>query len=141
LLPDSNKLTVWGCDRWLTDYIKPTVRIKSYEKYESCLRSYIMPTLGENIVTKLKAPDIQRVFNEMLVTGGVDGKGVSTSTVRATRRYLSMAFNKAVQVGVLLKNPVMATDPPRLVKSEIHPLTEEQADCLLRPPRKGNTFI
>jgi len=141
LLPDSNKLTVWGwIDRWLTDYIKPTVRIKSYEKYESCLRSYIKPTIGEVIVTKLKAPDIQRVFNEMLITGGVDGKGVSTSTVRATRRYLSMAFNKAVQVGVLLKNPVVATDPPRLVKSEIHPLTVEQADKLLKTAKDGEYF-
>jgi len=141
LLPDSNKLTVWGwIDRWLTDYIKPTVRIKSYEKYESCLRSYIKPALGEVIITKLKAPDIQQVLNQMLATGGVEGKGVSTSTVRSTRRYLSMAFNKAVQVGVLLKNPVAATDPPRLVKSEIHPLTVEQADKLLKTAKDGEYF-
>jgi len=36
LLPEADKLTIWvWLDRWLTDYIKPNVRIKSYEKYES----------------------------------------------------------------------------------------------------------
>jgi len=138
LLPEADKLTVgeW-IDRWLTDYIKPTVRIKSYEKYESCLKSYIKPTLGGIIITKLKAPDIQRVFDEMLVTGGSGKNGVSTSTVRATRRYLSMSFGKAVQVGILLKNPVAATEQPRLVKEEIHPLNAEQAAKLLNTAKVG----
>jgi integrase len=138
LLPNSDKLTVWRwLQRWLEDYIKPNVRIKSYEKYESCLKSYIKPTLGEVIITKLKAPDVQKVFNEMLTKGGKKKQGVSTSTVRSTRRYLSMAFEKAVQVGVISKNIIKATDPPRQVKREIQPLTEEQASMLLKTAKEG----
>lgn len=138
LLPEADRITVWDwLERWLTDYIKPNVRAKTFEKYESCLKSYIKPTLGEVSLAKLKAPNIQRVFNNMLTTGGRARTGVSTSTVRATRRYLSMAFNKAIQVGVLTKNIVKATDPPRLVKEEIHPLTEDQADRLLKVAKAG----
>jgi integrase len=138
LLPEANKITVgeW-IDRWLNDYVKPTVRIKSFEKYESCLKCYIKPTLGHIAITKLKAPDIQKILNEMLTNGGKNGKGVSTSTVRSTRRYLSMAFNKAMQIGILSKNIVTATVQPKLIKDEIKPLTEKQSDKLLQVAKAG----
>lgn len=138
LLPDSDKLTVWTwLERWLSDYIKPNVRVKSYEKYESTLRCYIKPALGNVIITKLKTPDVQRVFNSLLTSGGRNKTGVSTSTVRAVRRFLSMAFEKGVQVGILRKNIIKVTDPPRLVKEEIHPLTEEQAEKLMQVAKEG----
>ncbi|MDR3562098.1 MAG: site-specific integrase [Negativicutes bacterium] len=138
LLPDANKTTLWSwLDRWLNDYVKPNVRTKSYEKYESTLRCYIKPTLGNVIITKLKAPDVQRVFNDLLSIGGRHGKGVSSCTVRITRRYLSMAFSKAVQVGIVANNIIAATDPPKLVKEEIHPLTEQQAEKLLKVAKEG----
>lgn len=40
-------------------------------------------------------------------------------------------------MGLLTKNIVKATDPPRLVKEEIKPLTEEQADKLLQVAKAG----
>lgn len=138
LLPEADKLTIWAwLDRWLTDYIKPNVRIKSYEKYESSLRLYIKPTIGHRIITKIKAPDIQRVFNEMLTTAGKNKQGVSSLTVRMTRRYLSMAFDKAIEVGLVPRNIIKATSPPRLVKDEIRPLSEEQAEALLKTAKSG----
>ena len=47
LLPDAATMTLaeW-LDCWLTDYIKPNVRVKTYEKYEDCLYGYIKPALG-----------------------------------------------------------------------------------------------
>lgn len=141
LLPDADKLALWDwLDRWLTDYIKPKVRVKSYEKYETSLRCYIKPTIGHITINKLKSPDIQRVFNDMQITGGREGKGVSTSTVRVTRRYLSMALAKAIEVGIILKNPCKATEQPRLVKEEINPLTQVQADLLLKTAKEGEYY-
>ncbi|MBP2658645.1 MAG: hypothetical protein H6Q69_1677 [Firmicutes bacterium] len=138
LLPEAGRITVWEwLERWLADFVKPKVRLKTYEKYECYLRNYIKPIVGNIALCKLKAPDLQRIFNNMLTTGGREGKGVSTSTARATRRYISMAFNKAMQVGLLTKNVVLATDAPRLIKEEIKPLTEEQADKLLQVAKEG----
>ena len=112
LLPNADKLTLgeW-LDCWLTDYIQPNVRIKSYEKYEACINTYIRPKLGHVAIKKIKAPDVQQVLNELSATGGRSGTGLSSSTVRATRRYLSMAFNKAIQVGILPRNVISATTP------------------------------
>lgn len=138
LLPDANKITLWTwLERWLKDYIQPNVRVKTYEKLESTLRCYIKPKLGDSLVVKLKAPDVQQLLNELLTSGGKKGKGVSSSTVRGTRRILSMAFSKGVEVGIMSKNIIKATTPPKLVKDEIHPLTEKQAAKLLKTAKQG----
>ena len=140
LLPEADKLTLWTwLDRWLEDYMKPKGRTKSYIKAESCLRLYVKPHLGNEMLTKLKSPDIQRVFIQLLSTGGkekaqiVEGIevkekcGISSSTVRMTRRYLIMALDKAIKVGLLLRNVAKETESPRLVKREINPLSREQS--------------
>jgi len=132
LLPDADKTTLWEwLERWLQDYAKPTLRVKSYDKYEGCMRCYIKPQLGNVQLGNLKSPDVQRVLNKLLSEGGRGGKGISTSTVKATRRYLSMALEQAIKAGLLTRNVVKDTIPPKLIKKEIHPLTKEQAVALL----------
>lgn len=131
LLPDADKTTLWEwLERWLQDYAKPALRVKSYDKYEGCLRCYVKPHLGNIQMGKLKSPDVQRLLNRLQSEGGSEGKGISTSTVKATRRYLSMALEQAVKAGLLTKNVVKDTVAPKLVKREIHPLTKEQAIAL-----------
>lgn len=132
LLPDANKTTLWEwLDRWLQDYAKPNLRVKSFDKYEGCLRCYVKPSLGSIPMCKIKSPDIQRLLNRLLNEGGKLGSGISTSTVKATRRYLSMALDQAVKVGLLTKNVVKDTTSPKLVKNEIQVLTKEQTMVLL----------
>ena len=139
LMPSADKITLetW-LDRWLEDYIHPTVRIKSYEKYKASLDPYIKKKIGKVPMKNLKAPDIQKVFNEMLTAGSRKGTGLSTSTVRCTRRYLSMAYAKAVQVGIVARNIVNDTKPPPLVKADINPLTADQAKNLLQVIKEGD---
>lgn len=140
LLPDADKVTLWDwLERWLQDYVKPKVRVGSYLKCEGCLRLYIKPYLGKVLITRLKSPDIQRVLNQLLIDGGqektkkVDDKeikekkGIATGTVRVTRRYLIMALDQAVKVGLLTRNVIKETEPPKLTKKEIHPLNKKQA--------------
>ena len=73
----------------------------------------------------------------MRSSGGQKGEGLSTSTVRGTRRYFIMALEKAVRLGYLSRNVVKDTDPPQLVKEPIHPLTKEQAEALLAAAKDG----
>lgn len=137
LMPNADKLTTgdW-IDRWLTDYVKQNVRVKSYDKYEGYLRLYVKPLLGNLPITKVKSPDVQRLFNDLLTNGGKDGKGLSSETVRVTRRYLIMCFDKAVKLGFLMKNVIKDTDPPKKVKKEIQPLNKVQAEQLTAVAKK-----
>jgi integrase len=141
LVPGADKKTLWEwLNHWLEECIKPNVRIKTYEKYESSLKSYIKPKLGDKPIKKLTPEDFRKVFNEMLTKGGRAGVGVSTSTVRTTRRYLAMAYKQAIEDGIVTRNIIHATKPPQLVKEEIKPLSEEQANMLLKAAKEGEFF-
>ena len=63
-------------------------------------------------------------------SGGKKGTGLSSSTVKATRRYLSMCLEQAIKSDILHKNPVKQTKAIKLVKAEIQTITESQADSL-----------
>lgn len=130
-------------DTWLEDYAKPKVRVKSFDKYAGCLRCYVKPYLGETSLRSLKSLDVQRLFNKLLEEGGkpivkqledgtevIEKRSISTSTVKATRRYLSAAIDQAVKVGLILQNVVKDTEAPKLIKKEICPLTKEQVAAL-----------
>lgn len=129
--PDAEKITLgeW-IDTWLKEYIKPNVRVKSYDKYEGCLVQYVKPKLGKLLLRQVREAQLTPLFNELLVSGGKKGTGLSSSTVKATRRYLSMCIEQAIKSDMLLKNPVKQTKPIKLVKAEIETLTEAQADSL-----------
>lgn len=143
LLPDADKLTleVW-IDRWLEDYAKPKVRIKSWEKYRSSLAYVKNSKFAKVFLPRIKAPDLQSFFNQLLIDGGrekvtiIEGKevkekkGLSSSTVRGVRRYLTLCLDQALKSGLLVRNPVKATIQPKLITEEIHPLSVEQAESL-----------
>ena len=115
-LKEENLITV---GRWISrcmkDYIRPRVRARTYEKYQSCLKNYVIQDFGDRELAKLGAEEIQQHLNGLLVHGGKDGKGLSSSTVRATRRYWSMVMDEAVMAGLIERNPVKQTRPPKLV--------------------------
>lgn len=119
----------------MEDFIKPSVRTKTYEKYCSCMK-YVKVKFNDVLITKLSIPDIQKLFNELLTTGGEKKKGLSSSTVRGVRRYFIGCLDKAVKVGLLVKNPAKLTDPPKLTKEEINPLNKAQAKRLLDTARE-----
>jgi len=132
MLPDAEKITLgdW-IDTWLREYIKPNVRVKSYDKYEGCLVQYVKPKLGHMHLRQVREMHLTTLFNELLASGGKKGIGLSTSTVKATRRYLSMCLEQAIKSDILLKNPVKRTKPIKLVKAEIKILTEAEAENLI----------
>lgn len=131
LLPTFEKTTLWKwLEFWLENYVENTVREKTYEKYESCLRCYIKPRLGEWEMRKIKGTHVQKIFNELLECGGKNRRGISTSTINATRKYLRAAFEQAHKNGVIKNNVVAATVAIKNVKSEIQILTFQQSNRL-----------
>ena len=129
---DDEKLTVGNWIRnWLENYAKPNVRPRTYEKYSSTLKAYILPTFENVLLGELTAADLQKHLNRLLETGRADGTGLSTSTVRGTRRYLSMCIDDAVKSGLVSSNVVRLTKAPKLSKKEIAVLSKEEIARLI----------
>lgn len=67
---DDEKLTVGNWIRnWLENYAKPNVRPRTYEKYSSTLKAYILPTFENVLLNELTAADLQKHLNRLLETG------------------------------------------------------------------------
>ena len=48
-------------DRWLEEYIAPTVRETTLRGYQKLIDSYLKPRLGEKPVCKISPDDVQRL--------------------------------------------------------------------------------
>ena len=132
LLPSSNEITVgqW-VETWLTDYCKQRVRPRTWEKYKSSLECYVLAKFKNTFLRDLRSVDLQKHFNSLLENGRLDGKPLSSSTVRGVRRYFTMCLDSAVKHGMVLKNIARDTEPPKLTKKDIMVLNTEQIEKLL----------
>ena len=137
------KLTVGNWVRnWLENYAKPHVRPRTYEKYSSSLNKYILPKYENILLGDLKVADLQNHFNILLKSGRTDGTGLSSSTVRGTRRCFSMCVDDAVKLGLIQNNVVRLTKAPKLSKKEIVILSKDEVSRLIDEAKKiNNSFM
>lgn len=118
-------------EKCMQTMVKPRIRPRTFEKYVSSLKNYVVPYFGERNLRDLTVEELQQHFNSLLLHGGKDGKGLSSSTVRAARRYFSMCLDEAVRMGELERNPAKMTRAPKLSKKEIVVLTKDEVNTLV----------
>ncbi len=141
LLKADMTVAAW-IDEWMENYVKPRIRPRTFEKYWSSLKNYIVPKFGNLKLAALEALSLQKHFNSLLVNGRADGNALSPSTVRAARRYFAMCVDDAVREGLVLRNVVRLTKSPKLTRKEIVVLTRDEVTTLIKAARKiSNEFM
>lgn len=119
-------------DRWLTDYAKPKVSPKTYERYQEMIDGHIRPALGSYLLPKLAPLHIQAFYSRALASGRKDGKGgLSSQSVVHFHRLLHKALAQAVKWQLLVRNPLDAVEPPRAEHREMRALDEDETATLL----------
>ncbi|MFP5263758.1 MAG: tyrosine-type recombinase/integrase [Blastocatellia bacterium] len=112
-------------DDWLS-YIKPGIRKRTYDDYESKLRLYVRPVIGRHLVAEVEDKHIQVVVNKM------SDKGLSARSVGFVHTILFMAFKYAVRPKKLLKeNPVQYVTVPQGKQREYVWLSQETREKFL----------
>lgn len=116
-----NKMTVgqW-LDIWLDEYtgnLKPL----SLASYGSACKNHIKPYMGAVKLSSVSTHIIQKFYNELQ-----HEKGLSAKTVTKIHGVLHKALQQAVSLQYLKNNPADFCTLPKVVKKEIHPLTDEQ---------------
>lgn len=131
-MPNKEKITL---EEWILKYLeiyeKNRVAIKTFQKYESCFKCYVIPSIGKIPLQKVTNMQVQHLLNELLEKGGEKKTGISTYTVSAVRRYLILIFEQAVKNGLVVKNIIKDTSSIKIFKKEIIPLTPKQVKELL----------
>lgn len=116
--------------RWLETAAKPKLREKSYRSYESLLRRYFRPVLGDKILSTITPLDIQAACQQMV------DSGLSSRTVRYTHSVLRSAMRQAVRWRLLLQDPTEGVQLPRLGRREMRVLSAEQSRIFLQTALK-----
>ena len=111
---DRNSITVAEyLDEWIASHameIKP----RSLSDYRNCIRLYVTPRIGKMRLQAVRPSTITKLYQELLTSGGQDGKPLAVSTVVHTHAILRKAFRDAVLVDELISsNPVDRAKRPR----------------------------
>ncbi len=124
-------------DQWMNDFL---VDVKEGTKisYESLCNNHIKPNLGQVSLIELKAPTIQRFYNNLRT------KGLSPKYIKNIHGCLHRALDMAVRIDYIPKNPAAACVIPRVVAKEIKPLDvpdQKKLFSVLKESRYGSLFI
>lgn len=125
LLTDPGKQTVGDFLRaWLRDVAKPSVRQRTYERYELIIRRHLLPGIGSILLSKLTPQHVQNLYRRMMEAG-------LTSTTRQAHAILHKSLGQAAKWGLVPRNVADLVDPPKTAKKEFRVLTPEEAQRFL----------
>ena len=132
-------------DRWLEEYIAPTVRETTLRGYRKLIDSYLRPRLGEKPVCKISPADVQRLYRELLQNGRVRehpqyGCGLSGCTVRKLHGVFHQAMDAAVREHLTARNPTSGATLPRKKATPKQILNDEQLDRFLEEIKKDEIW-
>lgn len=104
---------------WLAS-IQPNVAPKTYASYESLLRIHIVPSIGRKNLRQLQTRDVQATYAALLASG------MTPATLGNTHRAFHSCLEKAVQWGLIYRNPSDHVDLPKVRRPEKTMLSEDK---------------
>ncbi len=84
--------------------------------YLSVIKNHIAPAIGKIKAAELNTKTVESLFRDM------HANGFGAGTIRITRAALSAAYNDAVRLGDLVRNPVRNTKMPNVTARVTKPL-------------------
>jgi integrase len=123
---DDEKLTVSEfLGTWLSDCVKDTIRVSTFERYKSIANLHISPALGRLRLKALTPAHIQGFYRCKL------DSGLSSATVQKIHVVLHKALSQAVKWSLVPRNATEAATAPRPTPKEMRPLSAEEVRTLL----------
>lgn len=110
--------------QWL-DAVRPSLRPRTFVRYEQFVRLHVLPDLGPLSLTKLGPQHLQQLYTSRL------DAGLSSTTVNHLHALIHKALSNAVRWGLVNRNVADLVDPPRNRHFEFATLTVEQARAFL----------
>ncbi len=117
-------------ETWLAS-IQNSVRPGTLYQYRMTCKNHILPSLGNLRLGEVKPALIQKLYASKLQSG------IGARTVEVIKAVLHRAFEQAIKLEILERNPVDATTPPKAPSKEMQFYDENQANQLLLAA-KGN---
>ena len=115
--------------QWLEDSVRPTVRPRTFERYEGIVINHLIPSIGRRTLHDLTPQDVQALYTEKLKSG------LSARSVEHIHAVLRRALGQALKWSLVARNVSTLVDVPRPHRTEVHPYSSEEARRLLEAIR------
>jgi integrase len=112
--------------RWLSDSVRDTVRLTTFERYEQVVRLHIRPVLGKVKLKNITSAHVRGLYRQKL------DAGLSPRSVQYVHVTLHKALKQAIADGLIPRNVTEAVKPPQVRREEMQPLTAEQVKVLFQ---------
>ena len=118
-------------DLWYQTYCKPTIRATTQAGYEDRIYLHIIPNIGDSPLDRLTQNDLQTFYGKIKKSGRLQyvdkfGAGLSDRMVRAVHASCRSALERAVQDGLITRNPAVGCKLPPKKAREMEVLCKEE---------------
>ena len=117
---------------WL-ESVRPSLRPRTFERYQQYVTLHALPELGRLPLSKLAPQHLQRLY------AGRQAAGLSAMSVRHLHAVLHRALSQATRWGLVARNVADLVTPPRAERHEMQTLSPEQARAFLEAAQ-GDRF-
>lgn len=116
---------------WLNKYAKLTLKQRSFNKYQDIIILHINPILGDYELEDITPTLLQDYVIEKLKRGNlITHKALATNTVYSIVSVLKQAFNLALNLEYISKNPTASIKLPPSKEKEVNALSREEQKTL-----------
>ena len=126
---------------WKRDYGEKELAPSTYKRYESILKTRLLPYFGHFYINKIRPTDIMQFYDLLskdtqLVrkkgnNGKKTGKPLSGKTILEHHRLLRAMLHKAVYWQMIVSNPAERVQPPKARKPKRKYYDDEQTQYLI----------
>ncbi len=132
-------------DRWLEEYMAPTIRESSLKGYRVYIEKHIKPRLGDKKISKITADDVRQMYKELQEEGRqVEhpeyGYRLSGSTIRRIHGVFHQAMDAAAKEGLIARNPTEGITLPKKNPPMMKILNNEQLERFMEEIKQDEVW-
>lgn len=117
------KYKVWF-EEWLTHYIRPSSKQRTFEQYSRAAQIHILPYLGDIELTDLTPFVLQKFITDLTTNGNKrTGKGLSPNFVKTILSVIQNSLKTAHLVGYLPEYSVNKIKRPKIIEKQVECFT------------------
>ena len=120
------KYNVWF-EEWLTHYIKPSSKQRTFEQYSKVAQIHILPYLGDIELTDLTPFVLQKFITDLTTNGNKrTGKGLSPNFVKTILSAIQNSLKTAHLVGYLPEYSANKIKRPKIIEKQVECFTIQE---------------
>lgn len=110
--------------QWLENYIRPSVKMRTYERYKLIVEQHIKDKIGSMELNELSPLVLQRFITELLQSGNKKtGKGLSANSVNAVISVIQSSLRTAHLLGLTKEYTADKLKRPKLQEKSVECFT------------------